>query len=347
MIKSICKYLALFIFAVVCHLQSHADVKVTAALDSASILMGRVDTLRLFVDREANRQGVFPLFNKIGPGGYVTILGDTIELGAPRMDTVKHDGSRIIERLVVPVQVFDSGYYQIPPFVYITASDSAVSNSVSLAVVPVKVGENDAISDYQDITDPSDRSFWDWMPDWLYDLWWLWLLLIIAIAAAVYFGSKYRKTGKFISLPEKPQPKPWTVALQRLENLKGKNLWENGMEKEYFTDLTDILRDYLFQRFGINAMEMTSRQIMQTLADQSDVRDKRAYVRKILDIADFVKFAKVRPLPADNVEAFENAVNFIKETIPTETVSPDNNSSDDAKSQHQKSNDAAMKGGAQ
>lgn len=320
MIKSICKYLAICIFVVVCHLQSFADVKVTASLDSTSILMGRVDTLRLFVERDADRQGVFPLFNKIGPNGYVTLFNDTVELGIPRMDTVRREGSRITERLVVPVQVFDSGFYRLPPFIYISATDSAASNEVDLTVVPVKVGENDAISDYKDISDPSDRSFWDWMPDWLYDLWWMWLLLIVAIAAAIYFGSKYRKTGKFITLPEKPQPKPWTVALERLENLKSKNLWENGMEKEYFTDLTDILREYLFTRFGINAMEMTSRQIMQTLADQSDVRDKRSYVRKILDIADFVKFAKVRPLPADNVDAFDNAVNFVKETIPMDST---------------------------
>ncbi|MDE6511199.1 MAG: hypothetical protein K2L00_03785, partial [Muribaculaceae bacterium] len=174
------------------------------------------------------------------------------------------------------------------------------------------------ISDFRDISDPSDRSFWDWMPDWLYDLWWMWLLLMAAIAAAIYFGSKYRKTGKFITLPEKPQPKPWTIALERLENLKAKNLWENGMEKEYFTQLTDILRDYLYARFGINAMEMTSRQIMQTLAGQADVKEKRGYVRKILDVADFVKFAKVRPLPADNVEAYDNAVYFVKETIEKE-----------------------------
>lgn len=295
-----------------------ASVKVTASLDSATILMGRIDTLRLIVERDAAVQGVFPLFNKAGHGGYVTLFNDTIELGAPVMDTVGQEGGRIIERLRVPVQVFDSGFYRLPPFIYLTASDSVGSNEVDLTVVPVKVGENDAISDYRDITDPSDRSFWDWMPDWLYDLWWMWLLLIAAIAAAVYFGRKYRKTGKFITLPDKPQPKPWTVALERLDALKAKNLWENGMEKEYFTQLTDILRDYLADRFGINAMEMTSRQIMQTLADQADVREKRGYVRKILDVADFVKFAKVRPLPADNVEAFDNAVNFIKETIEKE-----------------------------
>lgn len=346
MSKSVYKYLTIVILALACHLTSVADVKVTASLDSASILMGRVDTLRLFVERDADRQGVFPLFNKLGPGGYVTLIGDTVELGAPRMDTVKREGSRIVERLVVPVQVFDSGSYKLPPFIYISASDSAASNVVELSVVPVKVGENDAIADYQDISDPSDRSFWDWMPDWLYDLWWMWILLIITAIAAVYFGCKYRKTGKFITLPEKPQPKPWTVALERLDRLKSKNLWENGMEKEYFTELTDILREYLFNRFGINAMEMTSRQIMQTLADQSHVRDKRAYVRKILDIADFVKFAKVRPLPADNVEAYENAVNFVKETIPaTPEISDDSDASENSDDAKRKTQDEQKGGG--
>lgn len=320
MIKSISKYIASVLLVIACAFNMMSQVSVVASLDSASMLMGRIDTLRVFVERDADRQGVFPLLHKIAPGGYVTLLNDTIEIGAPRLDTIKREGNRITERLVMPVQVFDSGAYTLPPFIYVTADDSVASNELRLVVVPVKVGENDAIADYNDISDPSDKSFWDWMPDWLYYYWWAWLILLIAIAAAVFFGRKYKKTGKFITLPEKPQPKPWTFALGRLEKLKEKNLWENGMEKEYFTELTDILRDYLYKRFGINAMEMTSRQIMQTLADQTDVREKRSYVRKILDVADFVKFAKVRPLPADNVEAFDNAVNFVKETIPADPV---------------------------
>ena len=328
MFRSLSRYISLLCLVLAVGFSSRADVKVTASLDSASILMGRVDTLRLMVERDASRQGVFPLLSKIPPKGYVSIVGDTVELGAPVVDTVKQEGGRITERVRVPVQVFDSGFYRLPPFIYLTASDSVASNQVELTVVPVKVGENDMISDFNDIVDPSHKSFWDWVPDWLYELWWLWLLVIIGIVAAVWFGRKYRRTGKFITLPEKPQPKPWTVALDRLESLKAKNLWENGLEKEYFTELTDILREYLYKRFGINAMEMTSRQIMQTLADQSDVKEKRGYVRKILDVADFVKFAKVRPLPSDNVEAYENAVNFVKETIIKETPKSDESGSD-------------------
>lgn len=332
MIRSVSKHIILPILALLISIPAFAQLQLSASLDSASIMMGRVDTLRLIVQRDADTQGVFPLFHKVVPGGIVTLLGDTIELGAPKMDTLKREGRRITERLIVPVQVFDSGTYRLPPFVYVTASDSVVSNLVELTVMPVKVGENDAIADFKDVSEPSDKSFWDWMPDWLYELWWIWILIILAIVASIYFGRKYRKTGKFITLPEKPQPKPWTVALERLEKLKSKNLWENGMEKEYFTELTDILRDYLYKRFGINAMEMTSNQIMRTLADQTDVKEKRTYVRKILAMADFVKFAKVRPLPADNVEAYDNAVNFVKETEIVEVPEADaDNSSDKGK----------------
>lgn len=202
MIKLSLKYIVCLLAIVVGSLHSKADVKVTASLDSASIMMGRIDTLRIIVDRDADRQGAFPLFSKSAGGSFVTLLGDTVEIGAPRIDTLKREGSRITERLVMPVQVFDSGRYVIPPFVYITADDSVASNSVELEVVPVKVGENDAIADFKDISDPSDRSFWDWMPDWLYDWWWAFVLIVVLVAAGVYYALKYKKTGKFISLPQ-------------------------------------------------------------------------------------------------------------------------------------------------
>ncbi len=108
------------------------------------------------------------------------------------------------------------------------------------------------------------------------------------------------------------------MALGRLQRLKARKLWESGQEKEFYTILTDILRDYLDGRFGIKAMEMTSSQIMDTLAADRTLRDPRQMMRQILDMADFVKFAMVRPLPEDNVKAFDNAVAFVESTRPVE-----------------------------
>ena len=73
-------------------------------------------------------------------------------------------------------------------------------------------------------------------------------------------------------------------------------------------------------------MEMTSREIMDCLYN-SDLKDKREYMRQILSVADFVKFAKVRPLPADNIAAYENAVRFVEETKPVEPVKDEKESS--------------------
>jgi len=92
------------------------------------------------------------------------------------------------------------------------------------------------------------------------------------------------------------------------------------LERDYFTQLTDILREYLQGRFGINAMEMTSAQIMDTLKGQKELDAKKDYVEQILRVADFVKFAKMRPLPDDNIEAFTNALRFVEETKPVETT---------------------------
>ena len=67
-------------------------------------------------------------------------------------------------------------------------------------------------------------------------------------------------------------------------------------------------------------MEMTSRQILSSLSANKDTKEQRPMIRQILNMADFVKFAKVRPLPADNIASYENAVKFVEETRPVEPL---------------------------
>ena len=98
-----------------------------------------------------------------------------------------------------------------------------------------------------------------------------------------------------------------------LEALKQQQLWQNGQEKEYFTGLTDILRVYIDRRFGINAVEMTSSQIVQTLKDRNETR---AVNEQLTMMADIVKFAAVRPLADDNEMAYQRAVDFVEQTKP-------------------------------
>ncbi len=298
-------------------LSAHAGpLMVKARLDSVSVLMGRLTTLRLEVVEDAGSRGGFELLEAARQQGrpYATICGDSVELRTSyATDTVDLGSGRIQINYAVPVQVFDSGTYRIPDLLYRTGSDSVRSNQLWLRVVPVNVTAEDPIAGYASVAKPEGKSMLDNVPDWLYNYWWLIIILLLAIGLGIWILTRPKQKG-FIAPRRKPAPTPYEVAMTRLKALKGRKLWEQGMEKEYFTELTDILRVYLDKRFGINAMEMTSRQIMDTLRLNPLIKDKREYMRRILDMADFVKFAKVRPLPADNISAYDNAVNFVEET---------------------------------
>lgn len=300
-----------------------APVAVTARLDSVNLLMGKLTTLHLEVVENKGEKGEFKLFKDTDPAkSYVSVCGDSVELRRDyKADTTELGSGRIQINYQIPVQAFDSGTFTLPRFVYVSGKDSAMSNHITFNVVPVDVTAEDEIAGFDTVVAPDGKRWYDWIPDWILDFWWIFIVIVLAICAFLWGYRNYGKEG-IKSILSKPEPKPWEVALSSLSVLKTKKLWEKGMEKEYFTDLTDILRVYLFKRFGINAMEMTTRQIMDKIYE-SDLRDKKDYIKQILNVADFVKFAKVRPLPADSIAAYANAVKFIEETIPEEKEKED------------------------
>lgn len=295
-------------------LSSLAAPTVAVKLDSVALQMGRMTTLHVTVTQPKAMKGHFPLFSTIKENGIIPVCGDSVELRLPsRVDTVA-EGENIRINLEIPVQAFDSGYYRLPQLDFVAGQDTVKSNSLALKVYPVNATADTPIGDFASVADPADPSFFDFLPDWVIDFWWLILAIILLAIAILYAMRRYRKEGSL--LPKKPLPSSYEEAIRALHELRQQKLWEQGQEKQYYTDLTDILRRYLWRRFGINAVEMTSRQILQRLSANKDTADKRDYFRQILDMADFVKFAKVRPLPDDNVLAFDNALRFVEETKP-------------------------------
>lgn len=320
--KKILLYIALSILTLCTAANAAAaPASISAKLDSATLLMGRTTMLQLSVEVDKNTKGHLPLFEASKVEGIIPVCNDSVELRHPvKIDTV--DAGRAWRiNYQIPVQSFDSGYYELPQFEYVAGADTSRSNNVYLRVYPVNAKESDPNAPYAGVADPENPSIFDSIPDFIYYNWWILLIAAALIAAGIYIWIRYRKVGHI--LPPKPEPSPYEVASKALAELKTKKLWENGMEKEYFTELTEILRVYLYKRFGINAMEMTSREILNSLKSNKDTQDKRAYFRQILSMADFVKFAKVRPLPADNIEAYDNAVKFVEETKPVVTATPE------------------------
>ncbi len=111
-------------------------------------------------------------------------------------------------------------------------------------------------------------------------------------------------------------------AANELDKLKAEKIWQQGREKEFYSKLTDILRRYIYEREGINAMEMTSGEILNNIRQISDVDSVYNNLKQILSTADLVKFAKYKPYPDENDLSMVNAYFFVNQTkepdpIPT------------------------------
>lgn len=282
--------------------------KVKASIDSAQMLMGNVTALRfdiidhsgsqsrLVVDKAAMPPEVEPL---------EWVDGDTTDLG---------NGLVEIKRALL-VQSFDSGVYTIPPFLLVSGPDTARTNPLTLKVVPADVSKLDDIHPLAPAAGFESR-WYDFLPDWLTDYWGWILLGLIVVAAGVCAYLILTKKVAVSILPQKKRLPPYEIAMRKMQALREAQLCEHGQEKEFYTTLVDILREYLQYRFGINAMEMTSSQIFKALSKNADTRLPGEHMKKVVEIADFVKFAKVRPMPDDNVRSFNNAMRFIEETKP-------------------------------
>lgn len=299
------------------HNGAAAPVSITASLDSAYILMGKQTALKLEIVQDRGTQGAF--LNHNGD----TLTREVEVIRASKPDTTDLGSNREEIKRELTIQSFDSGLYTIPPFVYVAGKDTFTSNALALKVMPVDVDSMATIHDYAGVVKPHTR-IWDYLPDFIVDYWWIFLIVLL-IAAGVFVWLRYIKGKKAIPLVPKKKPvPPYELAMQELNRLKSEKLCENGHEKEYYTRLTEILRVYLDKRFGINAMEMTSTQIMQQIRSNDDTKTSAPVMKQILEMADFVKFAKVRPLPDDNQKAFANAVTFVENTKPVEQPAAEN-----------------------
>lgn len=285
-----------------------APVTLKASIDSTVMEQGAQTMLRVEVTDRSGK-GYFTALPK--GGEFIkcdTLSVDVIEVNT---DTTTTDGVSTVSYNML-VQAFDPGVMTLPPFEYVNNGDTFATNALTIKVLPVELDSLTTINPLESVVDANYR-WYDWIPDW-----WLWVLLaVVVIGLAVVLLLLYRKNGTIIVHKQRPVP-PYELAIKRLSELRERKLAENGHEKEFYTQLTDILRQYLEGRFAINALEMSSTQILASLRSNEETRMTAEQMKQILEIADFVKFAKVRPLPDDNIKAFNSASQFVEDTKPAE-----------------------------
>ena len=146
----------------------------------------------------------------------------------------------------------------------------------------------------------------------------LWTLLGIVVILLIVWIIKVRKSRKSLFHHEKPAIPPYVLAMKALEEIKKEKLWQSGKTKEYYTQLTDTIRNYLDGELGISAMEQTSFETLKALekCEQVDAK-QRDKLADMFETADFVKFAKAEPLQDENVRNLDIAYDFVQETNDT------------------------------
>lgn len=282
------------------------DIEYGVEVDTNMIVIGDQIHLKFKVKQPDNINVVFPQLND-------TIVNGIEIVEKKPMDTTKLENNwRLLVQEYV-VTSFDTGLYHIPAFPFVIKSqnfDNVVrSNEFYIGVTAFPV---DTTKGYFDIILPIETpiSLAEILP---YVFWTFWGLLVAAVL--VWLVMKHKRKEKVFARSEKPKDPPHIIALSDLDHIKGENLWQRGMVKEYYSKVTEVIRVYLENQFGIMALEQTTDEIMENvIAEQLISKDISDRLKDMLIRADFVKFAKAEPLPDENHKTLTDAYEIVTQT---------------------------------
>jgi len=306
-------------------LAARAQVTVEAAIDSIEMLIGEQVHVTVTATMKEGSKVEFPVFKptqQIIPG--VEVLKST-ELG-----TKGRDGGFVDRQVVYTLTSFDDTLYYLPPFVVKVDGKPYESKSLALKVVGIEV-DTTRMDQFFGPKDVQDNPFqWN---DWKM-LFWLSVLALALLAVAYYLYMRLRDNKPIIAhIRIVKRLLPHQRAMKEIEQIKADKMQNSENAKEYYTKLTDTLRKYIEDRYGFNAMEMTSSEIIERLEkaltdDTKDSATMKAELRQLFTTADLVKFAKYSTMINENDANLVSAIDFINQTklenMPTEeTVKPE------------------------
>lgn len=296
----------LFLLALLPAVASYAQPQVSAKVDTRKITIG--DQVRYFIEvtPEKNERLVWaPIpdtFNSL----------EVVEKG--KIDTLQENGlTKYKQRLLITG--WDSGMFVIPPFEFTSVPQNGepyqvLTDSFSLVVQTIPVDTTRPFRPIADILEVKTS--------WRDYIWYI-LGALLAIGLIIFLVYYFRK-NKATKAPAPPPPKhietPYEKAARMLQELEQKELWQNDMVKQYYTELTDILRTYIEERFNTPAMELTSDELLLVARRQKDMMHHYDNLATVLQTADMAKFAKAQPLPHEHTAAFEHTKTFVESTKP-------------------------------
>lgn len=280
------------------------QVTVRASIDSLQLLVGEQTKIHLEVSMDADRKLRLP------------VIKDTLVRGVEVLDIAKpdtqklNDDKRWLIRQDYTVTSFDSALYYLPPLEVMVDDKEYRSESLALKVysIPVDTLHPDQFFGPKTIVEVPLQ--WQDIDSMVYSL----ILMLLFGAGCVFLIVRLKNNKPIIKIIKiEPKLPPHQEAMKHIEEIKANKNMQREDPKLYYTELTDVIRTYIAERFGFNAMEMTSAEIIEQLLQVKD-KDSLKDLKYLFETADLVKFAKHAPMMNENDMNLVNAVDFINET---------------------------------
>lgn len=299
------KYLFLIVLFSIWATKSVAQsVTVDASIDSLQILIGEQAKVKLEVSVDADKRAIFPAYR------------DTLVRGVEIVDVAKpdtqylNDKKRLLITQEYTITSFDSALYYLPPMEVLVDNKPYRSKALALKVYSMPVDTLHPDQFFGPKPEMNAPFVWE---DW-YATITAGVLLIPFGLLLVYLIMRIFDNKPIIrKVKVEPKLPAHQLAMQEIERIKSEKIWQKGESKGYYTELTNTLRSYIKERFGFNALEMTSSEIIDRLLETND-KDAISDLKSLFQTADLVKFAKHNPLMNENDANLVSAIDFINGT---------------------------------
>ena len=256
------------------------SVTVEAKIDSLQILIGEQAKVQLQVAMDAKQRAVFPAYT------------DTLVRGVEIIETAKpdtqflNDRQRMLITQEYIVTSFDSALYYLPPMPVTVDGKEYRSKALALKVYSMPVDTLHPDQFFGQKTVMKAPFAWE---DW-YGLIGCSFLALPLLGLLIYLIIRIRDNKPIIrKIKVEPKLPPHQAAMKEIERIKNEKVWQKGQPKAYYTELTDTLRTYIKDRFGFNALEMTSSEIIDKLLEMND---KEANDANLINAIDFINETK-------------------------------------------------------
>ena len=295
-----------WVFFLLFPLSVQAQVVFEARIDTLLLLIGEQRELTLDVTCGSKQKVKMPDFLPQQPINSQVEIVEVLGTDTTLLD----DGKRmqVIQRY--SITAWDSAFVLLPPFTIEVDGQPYQSKQLALKVltVPVDTVHVDQFFPPKDIQ-RNPFSWDDWKP-----VIWFFVINQLLLLILLWLYTHWRENKPLIQIiRRKRKLPPHQIAMNEIERIKGERKWAEEDSKEYYTQLTDTLRNYIKERYGFNAMEMTSSEIIERLLQEQDAT-ALAELRQLFTTADLVKFAKWTTMINENDANLVSAIDFINQT---------------------------------